>query len=83
MHTVKLNETLNTWITALQHYDFDTLVAKPDFENWSLGQVFLHLINETNYYIEQIEYCLTHNENCSEQMVENALIIFANNEFPD
>lgn len=83
MHLTKLNETLNIWITALQNYDFDTLVAKPDPETWSLGQVFLHLISETNYYIEQIEYCLTHHENASEQMTENGLLMFANNEFPD
>ncbi|MFM9951540.1 MAG: hypothetical protein ACKV1O_26640 [Saprospiraceae bacterium] len=83
MHLAKLNETLNIWITALQDYDFNTLVTKPDPETWSLGQVFLHLISETNYYIGQIEYCLTHHENSSEQMAENGLLMFANNEFPD
>lgn len=83
MHIDKLNDTLTTWITALQEYDFDSLVAKPDPENWSLGQVFLHLINETNYYIGQIEYCLAHNENASGLMAENAVLIFANNEFPN
>jgi hypothetical protein len=83
MHLTKLNETLNIWITALQNYDFDALVAKPDPETWSLGQVFLHLISETNYYIEQIEYCLIHHENASGQMTENGLLMFANNEFPD
>ncbi|HEY0668148.1 MAG TPA: DinB family protein [Sphingobacteriaceae bacterium] len=83
MQIVKLNETINIWIAALQDYDFDTLIAKPDTENWSLGQVYLHLISETSYYIEQIEICLAHNENCSEQMTEDAVNIFANNGFPD
>ncbi len=83
MHIDNLNNTFTIWITALQDYDFDTLLAKPDSENWSLGQVFMHLINETNFYIEQIDYCLFHRENFSEQMVENAARIFANNEFPD
>ncbi|WP_026897475.1 DinB family protein [Daejeonella oryzae] len=83
MNVDKLNETLDIWITALKQYDFDTLVAKPDSENWSLGQVFRHLINETSYYIGQIEYCLTHHENSLEQMEENAGLIFANNEFPN
>jgi len=83
MPSDKLNETLTSWISALQDYDFDTLVTKPDSENWSLGQVFVHLITETNYYMEQIEYCLTHSENGSEQMSGNGRLLFANNEFPD
>jgi hypothetical protein len=37
MQLTKLKETLEIWIAALQHYDFNTLIAKPDSENWSLG----------------------------------------------
>ncbi len=83
MQVVKLNETLDSWITALQDYDLVTLVKRPAPENWSLGQVYLHLITETSFYIGQIEYCLAHNENYPEQMAEDAAIIFDNNEFPD
>jgi hypothetical protein len=83
MQLTKLNETLDIWIAALQHYDFNTLITKPDSENWSLGQVFMHLIEETNYYIEQIEYCLSHSENHSELMSEYSAKLFANNGFPD
>lgn len=83
MDIVRFNKTINIWINALQSYDLNILVTKPDNENWSLGQVFLHLINETNYYIEQIVYCLSHYDNCSEPMSENAVLIFSKNEFPD
>jgi hypothetical protein len=83
MQLTNLNETLDIWIAALQHYDFNTLITKPDSENWSLGQVFMHLIEETNYYIEQIEYCVSHSENRSEFMSEYSAQLFANNGFPD
>jgi DinB superfamily len=83
MDVTKLSHTIDIWIDALQNCDPGYLLEKPDGESWSLGQVFMHLLNETNYYIEQIECCLAHGENESGQMAESAELMFARNELPD
>lgn len=77
------NNTIDNWITELGHYEPDKLFTKPGPGNWSLGQVYMHLIEETSYYIEQMECCLTHNENSSAQMDDKAKMMFSKNEFPD
>ncbi|MFA5835178.1 MAG: DinB family protein [Bacteroidota bacterium] len=79
----KFNSTIEVWITELEYYDFDVLLVKQDCQSWSLSQVFIHLCNETEYYIEQIEICLSHDENSSEEMNETGKMMFAKNEFPD
>jgi hypothetical protein len=83
MLKAQLNDTINIWISSLSHYDFDTLLKKPDSESWSLGQIFMHLIDETNYYIQQIECCLNSNDNVEKSVTEKAKAIFANNALPD
>jgi hypothetical protein len=77
------NITIDGWIDALDHYSFSELLFKPDPDNWSLGQVYMHLLNETQYYISQIEYCLSHEENAKEKMKDAGAVMFANNSFPD
>ncbi|WP_461491871.1 DinB family protein [Pontibacter sp. HJ8] len=78
-----MESTIDLWIQALQHYELDVLQAKPDESSWSLGQVYIHILEDTDYYIEQIESCLTYSDNQSGQMTEFATRLFSNNEFPD
>src|SRR5688572_6163031 len=75
--------TIDIWINALHHYDLDTLHAKPDKDTWSLGQVYMHILEDTTYYIEQAENCLAHVENAEEQKTEFGAALFTNNSFPD
>ncbi len=77
------NNTIDIWIDALKQYDFNTLCTKPGTESWSLGQVYMHLLNETGYYLEQIASCLGNNENSGEEMVAFAKELFIRNGFPD
>jgi hypothetical protein len=56
---------------------------KPSPGKWSLGQVYFHLIKNTEYYIEQAKICLLANENSQEVCTPSAASIFANNSFPD
>ena len=78
-----LNSTIDKWITDLKHYDLDQLLAKPDAASWSLGQLYKHLIEETNWYFGQIELCFRSPENSNQAKYENANSIFQNNSFPD
>jgi len=77
------NHTIDTWIKALDEYDFNQLCAKPSSTSWSLGQMYMHLIEDTSYYIEQIKICLSNNDNATAEALPNARAMFANNSFPD
>jgi hypothetical protein len=81
--TKQINDTADKWIAVLSHYDLDILLKQPDIQKWSLGQVAMHIITENDFYTEQVEYCLTSNENISEQMVPQARTMFVLNSFPD
>jgi hypothetical protein len=78
-----LNHTIDFWITELDQYKFSQLCAKPSANSWSIGQVYMHLIDDTNYYIEQIKTCLSVNEHAVGEAAPDAKIMFLNNEFPD
>lgn len=77
------NHTIDSWIAALEAYNFSQLCAKPSASSWSLGQVYVHLIEDSTYYIEQIKICLSSNENSLEEPSREAEILFLKNEFPD
>jgi hypothetical protein len=45
------NLIIDYWIDELDHYTFEQICRKPSPEGWSLGQLYMHLIENTNYYI--------------------------------
>jgi len=77
------NRTIDIWIRALEGYDYDQLTARPSPTSWSLGQVYMHLLDDTSYYIEQIKVCVTNNDQASEQPTAAGKIMLLNNDFPD
>ena len=77
------NHTIDIWIKTLDQYSFDRLCTKPAPGSWSLGQVMMHLAEDTNYYIEQIKICVSANENAGKEASPGAKIMFLNNSFPD
>lgn len=83
MVTEDLNRTIDTWIDIIQQYSDKELCTQPDANNWSIGQVCMHLINDTNWFIEQLKICLSNNENAEKTKSPFAKSMFANNSFPD
>jgi hypothetical protein len=77
------NHTINTWINALDQYDAGQLLARPDPGSWSIGQVFMHLVSETQHYFGQIDICLRSDLHSSDEMKERARAMFAQNALPD
>lgn len=77
------NHTIDTWIDAIQQYNFEQLSTQPDANSWSIGQVCMHLVNDTNWFIEQIKICVSDNNNADETMLLIAQTMFLNNSFPD
>lgn len=80
----QFNKTIDIWINYLHDYTLDMLCRKPGENSWSLGQVYLHIIADTAWFVEQMDNCLRlSNANSEKDMHENAKAIFANNAFPD
>lgn len=77
------NHTIDIWIKELEQSTFIRICTKPSPTSWSLGQVCMHLIDETNHYLKQIHICLSTNDNVSEEMSPDAKTMFHNNSFPD
>jgi DinB superfamily len=77
------NHTIDIWISALDNYSFSELIAKPDNASWSLGQVYGHLVEETDFYITQMKACIELPDNSSGQMTADAMHLFSNNTYPD
>ncbi|MFA6542419.1 MAG: DinB family protein, partial [Bacteroidota bacterium] len=49
---------MNHWLTSLETYTEEQLLRKPSDEEWSLGQVYNHLINSALlFHLKQIELC--------------------------
>lgn len=74
---------IDIYIKELEHYNFMQLCAKPTPNSWSLGQMYMHLIADTTYYIEQIKICVASNADAAEEASADAKIMFLNNDFPD
>ena len=77
------DHTIDYWIDALDQYNQWQLFTQPSAESWSIGQLYLHLINDTGFYIEQIKICLYTNENNTGATAPFAKSIFQHNGFPD
>lgn len=76
------NRTILVWIEGLKNYSVEALQLRPSAGEWSLGQVYQHIIDDTNFFIEQVELCLTCNANSDETMHADARHMFANNSLP-
>ena len=78
-----INNTMDSWIKELDHYSFERLMIKPAPDSWSLGQLYIHLIEASNYFIRQIKLCLSTNDNANGESRPEAKSMFMNNDFPD
>lgn len=79
----QFNRTIDTWINFLDDYSFETLIRKPIPGSWSLGQVYVHILADTPYHVEQMKAALETTDNSEEQMKSNARWMFDNNGFPE
>jgi hypothetical protein len=77
------NQTIDHLIKELEKYDFEELCSKPSVESWSIGQMYLHLVYDTTFFIQQIEVCLSNNDHAEDDASSNAKEMFRSNAFPD
>ncbi|MFZ1561891.1 MAG: DinB family protein [Saprospiraceae bacterium] len=83
MNIEDFNKAMDYWIASLDQYTFDQLVIKPSPETWSVGQMFIHLIDDTTFFIDQIKICTSTNDHSDEVAIQFAAGMLRNNEFPD
>lgn len=83
MHPEIFSHIIDQWIVALGKYDYEETLIKPDKDSWSIGQLYMHLIFDTKFFIEQINTCTLSNDNAQESCTAFAKEIFDNNGFPD
>ena len=79
----RFNDTIDTWINAIHDYTLEQLHQPPKPGSWSLGQVYMHIISDTSWFVEQIQAALQSNEHHDKDMHEDAKTMFRNNAFPD
>lgn len=79
----QFNSTIDKWIGFLDLYSFELLCRIPSEGSWSLGQVYVHIISETEYYLQQIELSAWTTDNADKEMHEDAKKMFVANSFPD
>ncbi len=79
----KFNDTLAIWITGLHSFTLEQLLVKPDDKSWSLGQLYEHLIEETNWYNGQIGISLYDVENSNVPTTGIAQKLLKNESFPN
>lgn len=79
----QLDESFEYWIMELDKYSVKQFLYKPDQHSWCLGQLYNHLIEQCEFYLQQIEICLGNNENLSGAMNAAGKTMFLNDSFPD
>jgi len=77
------NCTIDIWIKELEQYSFGQLCIQPAPGSWSLGQVYMHLIDATSYFITQTNTCIATNEHAMEEASPAAKAMFGRNSLPD
>lgn len=78
-----LDQSIDVWISELDQYSFSQLIAKPSVNAWSLGQVYMHLIESTIFFNKQILCCTSNNNNVDDESYAAAKTMFSNNDLPD
>lgn len=79
-----LNEflsALSLYKESLSKYTIDQLHQKRDIESWSLGQLYMHLLDDTNWYFDQIEIALKDNDHQFKPTSEKATQILVAGSF--
>lgn len=83
MQPANFSTTINLWLTALDSYNFPQLLLKPSPSSWSVGQVYMHLIENTDWFFEQIRTCISCNDNEHEEATDAGKQMLLDNSFPD
>ncbi|WMT43506.1 DinB family protein [Paenibacillus sp. D2_2] len=78
--------TVERYLLELDNLDLKQTLQKPNEEEWSIGQMYMHLIQSAQYMqLQHVDQCLTEsNETLAheEEKTEQGRIIFEQGSFP-
>jgi len=74
--------TLDEWKSFLTTYTTAALAESPSATEWSIGQVYRHLIDEANFHLAQIQECLACKTITGEGPSKEGELMLARNSFP-
>ena len=83
MRVKDYHHTIDIWLQSLEPYDIARLLAQPGPGAWSLGQVYMHILDQAEFYFNQIKICLASNDHAMEDCTSEAKAMLRNNAFPD
>ncbi|MBS1651186.1 MAG: DinB family protein [Bacteroidetes bacterium] len=67
---------INDWDNYLSDYTLEELKQSPEQGTWSMGQLYMHLIESSDRMIKRAENCLNSNENSAVAINSSAEKIF-------
>jgi hypothetical protein len=79
----KFNDTIDIWIRELNRFNLVQLLKRPDEQSWSLGQLYQHIIADTNWSNGQIKASLKDVENTHVKITKDAKVLIESGSFPD
>jgi hypothetical protein len=79
-------QSVERYIDELNHFSTEQLLAKPSEEEWSIGQMYVHLIRSAQYmHLRNVDQCIAGSEAVSVGTgvkTENGKAVFALGSFP-
>jgi hypothetical protein len=78
-----LSGTVGKCIDALSRYDLAALQHKYDPRKWSIGQLLMHVVESTSFFLDNVETCWRHQHHVDEPTSQTASLIFAADQMPD
>ena len=75
------DQTITQWIDFLDQYTLQQLLQEPEPDAWSLGQVYIHLLDNIRWQLDQAKASLSSDANKEKDMYEDAKAMFARGGF--
>ncbi|MFC5449827.1 DinB family protein [Paenibacillus aestuarii] len=79
-------EIVGRYLIELESIDMEQLIKKPNEEEWSIGQMYMHLIQSAQFmHLHNVDQCLAGSEatlNAMEEKTESGKEVFELGSFP-
>ena len=79
----RFDATIRQWIEILSGYTLEMLCRLPADGSWSLGQVYIHIIDDTEWFAGQMKEALQSRVDADKTMHPHARAMFERDGFPD
>lgn len=79
----QFDATIQQWIDMLRDYTLEMLHRPPRPGSWSLGQVYIHIIDDTGWFAGEMKKALLSRADADKSMHSDARAMFDRNGFPD